>query len=78
MLHQELLELKMIEEIKKVSKLTVSIELIDSYKNTRTFRITYQSPRKTLTDKEVKKIREKIVRKLRTKFETKLKQLAVL
>ncbi|MBU3956889.1 phenylalanine--tRNA ligase subunit beta [Patescibacteria group bacterium] len=64
---------EMLEEIKKVSKLTVSVELIDSYKNTRTFRITYQSPKKTLTDKEVEKIRKKIVQKVKTKFGAKLK-----
>lgn len=64
---------EMLEEIKKVSKLIVDAELLDSYKNTRTFRITYQSPRKTLTDKEVKKIREKIVQKVKVKFGAKLK-----
>jgi len=64
---------EMFEEIEKASQLIKLTELIDSYKNTRTFRITYQSPKKTLTDKEVEKIRGKIVHKLKTKFEAKLK-----
>jgi len=64
---------EMIEKIKKISKLIVSVELIDSYKNIRTFRITYQNPKKTLTDKEVKKIREKIVKKLKERLAAKLK-----
>lgn len=64
---------EMFEKIKKVSKLIISVELIDSYKNTRTFRITYQSPKKTLTDKEVEKIRKKIIKRVKGKFRAKLK-----
>lgn len=64
---------EMFEEIKKVSQLIISVELIDSYKNIRTFRIAYQSPKKTLTDKEVEKIRKKIIGKTKKNFQTKLK-----
>lgn len=65
---------EMLTEIKKVNQLIVAVELFDTYKNTRTFRITYQNLRKTLTDKEVKKIREKIIKKVREKFQAKLKR----
>ena len=51
--------------IKLTSPIIQSVDLIDSYKDTRTLRITYQSHKKTLTDKEVKKLREKII-KLKT------------
>lgn len=64
---------EMMEEIKKVSRLVVRLELLDSFKNTRTFRITYQSPKKTLTDKEVEKVRKKIISKLTKNFNTKVK-----
>jgi len=64
---------ELIEEIKKVSQLINLVELIDSYKNTRTFRISYQSPKKTLTDKEAKKMRKKIIGVVTKKFGAKLK-----
>lgn len=66
---------KMIEEIKKESKVVANVSLLDSYKDTRTFRITYQSPKKTLTDQEVEKIREKIIKRLKTKFQAELKSI---
>ncbi len=65
---------EMLAEIKKVNQLIVAVELFDTYKSTRTFRITYQNPRKTLTDKGVKKIRGKIIKKVREKFQAKLKR----
>jgi len=64
---------EMTEEIKKVNQLIKLVELIDSYKNTRTFRITYQSPKKTLMDKEVEKIRSKIVKRVKKEFSATLK-----
>lgn len=48
------------DAIKKADKQISSLELIDIYKEIRTFRIAYQNPNKTLTDKEVKQIRNKI------------------
>jgi phenylalanyl-tRNA synthetase beta chain len=64
---------ELIQMIKGISSIIRRVELIDSYKNQRTFRITYQNPKKTLTGKEVEKLREKIIMKLRKKFGTKLK-----
>lgn len=65
---------EMIQLIKSTSSMIRTIRLIDSYKNTRTFRISYQSPKRTLTDKEVGKIREKIIEKIKRKLGAELKQ----
>lgn len=52
----------MIEMLKKQHHLISSVALLDSYKNNRTFRITYQDPAKTLTTDLVKPIREKLIK----------------
>jgi len=62
-----------IELIKSTSLIIKSIEFIDSYKENFTFRITYQDKKKTLTDKEVKKVREKITKILKNKLKLKVK-----
>jgi len=66
---------KIIQLIKQVSPIIQSVELVDSYKDIRTFRIVYQSPKKTLTDKEVEKIREKIINLVKEKFKGVIKEL---
>lgn len=48
--------------IKGQSSLIAEINLIDTYKNTKTFRIKYQDPQKTLTNEDVAKTREKILK----------------
>ena len=53
-----------IEKIRKTDELIKSVKLIDSYENTKTFRITYQSESQNLTDKEVGVIRKKIIKKM--------------
>ena len=64
---------EIIKEIKKISSLIIQVKLLDSYKNTRTFRITYQHSKKTLTDQEVKKVREKIIKTVSRKFRAEIK-----
>ena len=64
---------KIMEIIKTVNPTIKSVDLIDSYEQTRTFRVTYQDLNKTLTDKEVEKIRKKIIESLKNKFGLKLK-----
>ncbi|MDP2638289.1 MAG: phenylalanine--tRNA ligase subunit beta [Candidatus Levybacteria bacterium] len=54
--------------IKNQSELISEISLIDTYQNTKTFRIKYQDYKKTLTNEEVSKIREKVLRSLKDKF----------
>jgi phenylalanyl-tRNA synthetase beta chain len=64
---------KIMEMIKTVNPIIKSVDLIDSYEQTRTFRVTYQDLNKTLTDKEVEKLRKEIISKLKNKFGLKLK-----
>jgi len=45
-----------------------NIELKEIYKDAYTFRIWYQDPNKTLTDREVEQIRNKILSVVKTKF----------
>jgi len=66
---------KVTQLIKQVNPIIQSVELLDSYKNNRTFRITYQNPKKTLSDKEVEKIREKIINLVKEKFKGVIKEL---
>ena len=66
---------EIVQAIKQVSPLIKSIELIDIYDQTRTFRITYQSREKSLTDKEIVPIREKIVGVVRKLFNARLKTI---
>jgi len=49
------------------------VELIDSFEDSRTFRVTYQDTKKTLTDEEVEKIRNKIIKGLKDKLKIQLK-----
>ncbi len=63
----------LIELIKSSSLIIKTVELVDSFKDNYTFRITYQDDKKTLTDKEVKKVRNKIIKTFKDKFEIKLK-----
>jgi phenylalanyl-tRNA synthetase beta subunit len=59
---------KVIHSIKDVDKRIDPVELTDIYKNAYTFRVYYQDPKKTLTNKEVKKIRNKILITVKKKF----------
>ena len=64
---------EIIRIINKTDPIIEKIELIDSFDKNRTFRITYQDSKKTLTDKEVEKIREKIIKNLKSKLKLELK-----
>lgn len=57
-----------ISSIKSSSKLIRKIEMTDTYKDAYTFRLWYQHPRKTLTDKEVETIRKKLLAQVKKKF----------
>lgn len=54
--------------IGEVMKLIPNAELKDIYKDSYTFRILYQDPKKTLTDKEVEEIRNEILAKIKSEF----------
>jgi phenylalanyl-tRNA synthetase beta chain len=55
---------EIVEAIKGVSSLVKKVELVDVYDQTRTFRITYQSGEKSLTEEEITPIRNTIVKRL--------------
>jgi phenylalanyl-tRNA synthetase beta chain len=57
-----------IATMKNEDPLVTSVELTDIYENAHTFRINYQDPEKTLTDKEVEEVRTKILGQLKSKF----------
>ena len=63
-----------INEIKLSNRLVKSAELKDIYKDSYTFRIEYQDPEKTLTDKEVEEVRIKVLSKIKEKFGGQVKE----
>ncbi len=63
-----------IEEIYKSDTQISSIKLIDIYNDSKTLRITYQNPDKTLTNPEVAKIRNAALSRLKQKFGAKIKE----
>lgn len=67
---------ELIRLIEKANLLIQKVELIDSFQDQRTFRITYQDESRTLTEKEVEKIRKKIIKEVKTKLKANLKALA--
>ncbi len=56
-----------INEMAKI-KFISDIKLAETYKDSHTFRIWYQDPDKTLTDKEVEAVRNKILEVIKRKF----------
>lgn len=61
-----------INEIKKQNILISEVSLKDTYKNSRTFHITYLNPESNLTKEEVSKIRETIISSLEKNFKVKI------
>ncbi len=51
----------LIDALKKVHPLVSDVTLLDRYKDTRTFHITYLNPKKNLTDEEVTPVRKKLI-----------------
>ena len=60
-------------EIIKQSELIVDVFLKDTYKNSRTFHITYQSQKNNLTKDDVLKIKEIIISSVEKKFKASVK-----
>lgn len=63
-----------IDEIYKISPLIKTVQILNSFKNNITFRITYQSMTKNLSGEEVRSVRKQILQNLENKFKIKLKQ----
>lgn len=62
-----------INEIKKQSDKIINVELLDQYKNTKTFHVVYQDPEKNLNSEDIKKIRNKIITSVKEKFNAAIK-----
>ncbi|MDP3888774.1 MAG: phenylalanine--tRNA ligase subunit beta [bacterium] len=63
----------MIQSIESVSPKIKSVQFLNAYENTRSFRIFYQNPHKTLTNKEILEVRKKIEEIIEKEFKAKLK-----
>ena len=63
----------LIQTIKSVDPLISKVSLIDTFEGTKTFRIFYQDPQKTLSGQQVEKIRQKIIQKVERTSGAKLK-----
>lgn len=59
--------------IRSKSKLVKNIELTDIFSDSYTFKLWYSHPRKTLTNKDVEKIRKQIIKSVNKKFGTRVK-----
>ena len=64
---------KVIESIKNLDKQIVKIELIDTFKESFTFRIWYRNSNKTLNNEDVEKIRKTVISKISSKFGANIK-----
>lgn len=64
----------LIAVIKSISPLIRQADFINAYQNFQTFRVTYQNPQKTLTEKEIHAVRNKIQEELQKTFRATLKE----
>ena len=55
---------KVINLIKKTSSIVSNVELLDTYQNKKTFRITYQSREKNLTGADITDLRNAVIHSL--------------
>ena len=65
---------RVIQYIKSQSENVADVQLKDVYGSSFTFRVWYQDPHKTLSDKDVQGIRNKIIAGVKTKFGINLKE----
>jgi phenylalanyl-tRNA synthetase beta chain len=65
---------EVVTTIALMNRIIKEVELKDIYKDSYTFRVQYQDPNKTLTDKEVKEVRTKILAKVKEKFGGQIKE----
>ena len=59
---------EVVKTVKSLSQLINKFELTDIFEGAYTFRIEYENPNKTLTDKEVENLRNQILTKIKSKF----------
>ena len=63
---------KIISTIKKSGTLIIKVELLDTYEDKKTFRITYQSKEKNLANQDIAEVREKIIHNLKTSLKAEI------
>ncbi len=63
----------MMKKIQTIDPMIKDVSLFDSYKNIRTFHVTYQSSTQNLTKEEINRIREKIISQMKKEFGATLK-----
>lgn len=63
---------KIVDTIKSASVLVADVALHDTYEDKKTFRITYQSPEKSLTNAEITQIREIIISTLQKELQAEI------
>lgn len=63
-----------IEKIKNTDETIVNCELVDIYESNYTLRIYYQDPKKTLSNKDVQKLRKRLIQKIRKSFEVEVQE----
>ena len=64
----------LLSTLEKANPRLSKVKLIDIFEKNVTFRLYYQDPQKTLTDKEVEKIRKKILEEIKNKYGAILKK----
>ncbi len=60
---------KIVSVIKEASRLVAKVELLDTYENKKTFRVTYQSKEKNLNNIDITEIRTKIITDIKEKLQ---------
>ncbi len=70
---REVLTSDLIEEMKTETPLLTKVDFLDIFENSRTFRLTFQDPKKNLIGSEVANIRKQILNRLKKKFNVILK-----
>jgi len=63
----------MLKTMELIDPMIKEVSLFDSFKNIRTFHITYQSDSKNLTKEDTMRVREKIIRHMRTTYHATIK-----
>lgn len=58
--------------IKSANSLVMQVELLDTYENKKTFRITYQSTQRNLTNTDITDARNQIIEMLKTKLQAEI------
>lgn len=65
---------EVLQTINTLNPLITSVELLNHYQTTRTFRITFQDPKRNLTKEDIDLVRKKLIQMMERKFKGRLKK----